>query len=657
MNQTAINQYFPLLTFIWVGVPLLWVVPHWVGLFTCGLIMVSGVTRATGKKVHRRRFFRLGVLPAGLLVWLQYRTLLRYEPAMAVVLLWTAYKLTVYQDARELRHAAMMMLFLVAGVTLDSQSIPIVFHLLLSFLWVGVILLETSKESISFEGIFASGRQVLSYFLMAMPVIAVIYLFFPRYEEALFSIYHFKGRGRTGISGEVYPGIVSELIEDDTLVFRAYLDKPVAVKDLYWRILTLSYTDGNKWRESVLDREEMGLTGVPDRKMTGVSQKILLEPLLKRYLVGLDVPFEMDSPTNKKMGIVGAGSRTFRLDRAALTREQYQVRSFLDPAMETESPPEKLYRWMPDRLGGEVRRLVADWQQKSTSEEAYLQHILTYFSRHLSYTLSPGDYDQEEDFLNQLLFGVKKGFCEHFSSAFALLARVQGIPTRLVVGYHGGSYNPYGGYWVVRQKNAHVWVEVYLRQKGWTRVDPTYFVQPERIINGRYDVDGCHWLSRLPIYGAFQAAGLRLDAASTSLNQWLTAVGLAWQEKLFQESMQVRLKRYQIIGIVTFGGVMAVYLLGFVFQTVWRQLMNNNSDHQLVRIYQRALRKIESRDIFKAPHEGPLDFLNRMETADPMLFDTAAPIINTYIQLRYGPGPVSKRQVKAFGKSVRRMKV
>ncbi len=656
MNQIALNRYFPLLTFIWVGFPLLWVVPHWIVLFTCGLIMTAGVAQASGTQINRRRFFRLGVLPAVLLVLIQYRTLLRYEPAMAVVLLGTAFKLNVYQEVRDLRHAAMMMLILVAGITLNSQSIPIVIHVLLSFLWIGMILLETSKGRIAFEGIFASGVQVMTYFLMAMPIIAVIYLFFPRYEEALFSIYHFKGHGRTGISGEVYPGIVSELIEDEALVFRAYLDQPVPVKNLYWRILTLSYTDGNKWRESVLDREDGALPAGDAEDVPAVTQKILLEPLLKRYLAGLDMPIAMDSPTNPEMVISGAGSQTFRSKRDAVTREQYLVRSYLHPLVGAGASPEKLYRFIPDQLSNDVRRLVTDWQRENSSDEEYLQNILKYFSRHLSYTLTPGEYDRDEDFLHQLFFDVKKGFCEHFASAFALLARVQGIPTRLVVGYQGGSYNPYGGYWVVRQKNAHVWTEVFLRQKGWTRIDPTYFVQPERIINGQYDYQSDRWLAHLPFYDVFKALGLRLDAANTKWNQWLTAVSFAWQKRLFQGGMQVRLKRYQIIGIVTFGGVMAVYLLGFAFQTVWRQLLDDDLDAQLVKSYQKTLRKIASRDIFKAPHEGPLGFLNRIEAADSVLFSRVAPILNTYIQLRYGPGPVSKNDVQALRKMVRRLR-
>ena len=59
--------------------------------------------------------------------------------------------------------------------------------------------------------------------------------------------------------------------------------------------------------------------------------------------------------------------------------------------------------------------------------------------------------------------------------------RSAGIPARVVTGYAGGTRNPYGDYWLVRKMDAHAWAEVWLPERGWTRVDPTAAVAPERI--------------------------------------------------------------------------------------------------------------------------------------------------------------------------------
>src|SRR5690606_10554593 len=82
---------------------------------------------------------------------------------------------------------------------------------------------------------------------------------------------------------------------------------------------------------------------------------------------------------------------------------------------------------------------------------------------------------------DEFLFDWKRGFCEHFSSAFVILMRAAGIPARIVTGYVGGYRNPIGDYWVVRRNDAHAWAEVWLAGRGWVRVDPTAAVAPEHI--------------------------------------------------------------------------------------------------------------------------------------------------------------------------------
>jgi hypothetical protein len=78
-----------------------------------------------------------------------------------------------------------------------------------------------------------------------------------------------------------------------------------------------------------------------------------------------------------------------------------------------------------------------------------------------------------ENPLDDFLFTSKFGNCEYFASALSVMLRVAGIPSRMVGGYRGGYYNEVGKYYLVPQKNAHVWVEAFLPHKGWVRLDPT----------------------------------------------------------------------------------------------------------------------------------------------------------------------------------------
>jgi len=91
------------------------------------------------------------------------------------------------------------------------------------------------------------------------------------------------------------------------------------------------------------------------------------------------------------------------------------------------------------------------------------------------------NYDYTLDFigrggsepLEDFLFRYKSGHCEYFATAMALLLRSQGIHSRLATGFLGADYNPLEGVWVVRQANAHAWVEAYLPDEGWVEFDPT----------------------------------------------------------------------------------------------------------------------------------------------------------------------------------------
>lgn len=75
--------------------------------------------------------------------------------------------------------------------------------------------------------------------------------------------------------------------------------------------------------------------------------------------------------------------------------------------------------------------------------------------------------------LEDFLFKYKAGHCEYFASSMVLLLRTQGIPARLATGFLGADYNPIEGYYIVRQSNAHAWVEAFLPGQGWRTFDPT----------------------------------------------------------------------------------------------------------------------------------------------------------------------------------------
>ena len=143
--------------------------------------------------------------------------------------------------------------------------------------------------------------------------------------------------------------------------------------------------------------------------------------------------------------------------------------------------------------------------------------------------------------VDEFLFSTRKGFCEHFASAFTVVMRAAGIPARVVTGYQGGEFNPYGGYLIVRQSDAHAWSEVWIGRRGWRRVDPTAAVAPERIQGGL-----------IRAVGANEAVPGRLREASAL---WLQvelswdAVNDFWNQRVIRFDAQSQFDLLERLGV------------------------------------------------------------------------------------------------------------
>ena len=126
---------------------------------------------------------------------------------------------------------------------------------------------------------------------------------------------------------------------------------------------------------------------------------------------------------------------------------------------------------MPLKLSESIGPLLKTWIEGKTTPEdrvaAIQHHLLTNYKYSLEYTRGPGDP------LRNFLQENPQGHCEYFASAMVMLTRRAGIPARVVAGYRVAERNELGGYGIIRERNAHAWVEVYFAGKGWVTYDPT----------------------------------------------------------------------------------------------------------------------------------------------------------------------------------------
>jgi hypothetical protein len=134
------------------------------------------------------------------------------------------------------------------------------------------------------------------------------------------------------------------------------------------------------------------------------------------------------------------------------------------------------YLRLPDDIPDSIRGLANDIRRRGRSDADRVELLDAYFQKG-NYRYSMDGLPTGPHALELFLFEKKMGNCEFFASAFALLLRGAGIPARLVGGYLGGDFNEFGGYYLISEDMAHVWVEAYITGKGWVRIDPSSYAQ------------------------------------------------------------------------------------------------------------------------------------------------------------------------------------
>ena len=387
-------------------------------------------------------------------------------PIVEALLILMAVKFLEEKKTRDYMQTYVLSTFLLAGsalLTLDLQFL--VTLVMLAFLLPLCIVLLTfySQESgmtltnIEFLSVVS---QVLLITLVSIPMTALMFVILPRTGFPLLNFLN-AGGGTTGFTDQVTLGDISNIQGNAAVIFRAETE-PVNEDMLYWRGIVLDYFDGTSWR-SIKERELLDNFKLQGQK---VHQTIYLEPYGNKYFFALDKPVSLNY-----RGSQFFDDLTVRLRQGITLRTKYSAVSVLSDVEEQESINTGKYLQLPPGDFGRVMKLVTEVTAGKSGEEAAraVLHYLrdgqfAYSLRHLPVTARP-----IEDFL----FNYKYGNCEYFASTMAIMLRISGIPSRLVGGYRGGYYNTLGGYYLVEQNNAHVWVEAYIRNKGWVRMDPT----------------------------------------------------------------------------------------------------------------------------------------------------------------------------------------
>jgi len=423
------------------------------------------------KKIHiKRAFINISAILLVILKFYDVSLETVLQRSLEVLLFLMCLKFLEEKKFRDYMQIYLISVLILAGSTLISFDIIFLVYLVLYILIlnISIILLTYSSQD---REINLSEKVLVKIFLkttliplLAIPFTAFFFIILPRTDFPIFGFLNKEAKAKTGFSENVRLGEVSEIQENNSVIFRAKTKK---LKDelLYWRGITFNFFDGKTWIsiKSKKIKNEVILKGFP------VVQIIYLEPYGDRYLFGLDKPYSIDyqySFTKPSQ----LANFTFNLPNPIFSRIRYKVISILTEVIPEENIHKELYLQIPQNISSKMQNLALSLKGKDDEETAI--KILK-FLKYGNYRYSLKDLPISADPLEDFLFKYKYGNCEYFATSMAILLRLNGIPARLVAGYKGGTYNEIGGYYLVRESDAHVWVEAFIKDKGWVRYDPT----------------------------------------------------------------------------------------------------------------------------------------------------------------------------------------
>jgi protein-glutamine gamma-glutamyltransferase len=359
-------------------------------------------------------------------------------------------------------------LFCLAASSVYNLSALFLVYLLLLLLLLAVSLVvlafHAHDPEIALERVEAKKVLTVSSLLpvAALPILLFLFILLPRTQYPLWDFLNRSGPKVTGFSDTIRPGGSSSVSEVKNAVLRV-VSRRVPDDRLYWRGIVLNGFNGNDWVRLPTPDEQPLRIG----KGEAVHQEIYPEPTRNPYLLALNIPRSIRGVRSSE-----AEDTVFSTQRPLEKRVKYEAESTLSDAIIMKELDRGFYLTLPQSVPERVRAQGGEIARSGSSAADKLRLVEQFFrSQRISYATT--DLPVGPDPIDSFLFVKKRGHCELFASSCATLLRVAGVPARLVGGYRGGTYNDMGGYYLVTEDMAHVWVEAYIDGRGWVSVDPS----------------------------------------------------------------------------------------------------------------------------------------------------------------------------------------
>lgn len=628
-----------------------------------------------------------------------------------MILALTAVKLLQRKSDRDWIFLYLMSFFevlLAAGLSISALYLA-TFVTYLLVMVCAVIAFEIRKTAVSVEqniaGTLPAKRDPISETDASLPVrrlpataIALIIFIAALALPLFFMLPRVGGAGfggnqgglstSSGFSDSVTLGGFGRINQSDEVVMRVKLEgKPESGDSLYFRGAALDSFDNRAWSKAKMGAKEPFIKGdrelvqvdFPKNRDNLVIQTVYLEPLDTPILFALTraVAVQGNFPILYK-DAYGAISfqRSFERisykvisDRGTPSIEQLRK----DTALYTTDVQN--YRDLPPIYDHRIAELAAEVTANAKNRYDKARAVEHYLQTNFGYTLEQKAGGSQP--LADFLFNVREGHCEYFASAMAVMLRTQGIATRIVNGFHGGEYNDAADVTVVRQRNAHAWVEVYFPgEDAWVTFDPTpssgdggvgantgivgtmskyleafetiwiqYFVA--------YDNQGQRSLARTVRSGIVdyqERISSYLGHTQDILTEWMKDIR---GDKGFEARRDA--VGYAIAYIA--GVALVLTLIFFLVRKIirlefWKRLRSRileGRSKSAVEFYERMQRVLANRGLVRSPDETPLEFAFAVGIPDVVA------ITERYNRVRFGAADLSPAEANEVEELLRKM--
>jgi transglutaminase-like putative cysteine protease len=619
--------------------------PWWTVALVAALVAWRALVGYANRALPNRWLLLLTAVAATIGVFLSYRTIFGREAGVALLVIMLALKTLEIRTLRDAMLLIFLGYFLVITNLLYSQAISTALYMVAC-----TVIITATMIDLNYSGAEPPFRRQLrsAGWLLAqsVPLTLALFLLFPRVPGPLWGLPRDAFAGVTGLSDTMSPGGISSLVLSDAVAFRVAFESAVPRhRDLYWRGPLMWDFDGRTWSVQFF------LYGAPTIEAAGdpVKYEITLEPHNRRWMFALDLPAVVPPGA-----IVSADYHLYAV-RPVNNRVRYEMTSLLNARFGVVENKHALNRalQLPSRPNPRARELGRSLRQKhGDGAVAIANEMLTLFrGQEFRYTLEPpllGEHSVDE-----FLFETRAGFCEHYASAFAVVMRAAGVPARIVTGYQGGDFSALGNYYIVRQADAHAWVEIWLEGRGWVRVDPTSAVSPLRVDTGI--AAAVPRSQSLPLLVRSDVELLRQmrfawDYVANAWNHWVLGYTPERQRWLLS-NVGMDNATWEKLAAILF--CLAGLIVAILTALALNQLKSRARDPVKI-AYGQFCDKLRRTGLPRSPAEGPSDYALRIGSSRPDLTPAVDGITALYVALRYGSEsgpdalPELRRRVRQF---------